>query len=222
MRETNGRGNVLIYMPRNRQDAAHKLGELSALAAAREWERAAIIALLVRPGKPGRKCSNVRPKDTQGTYNINEFVRLGIYGFRSCDSVRAYLRAWGLSGLATPEWGQKIELPHNEFPDVETLYGRVGADESTQELDPWEDEEAPEGTEDRPEVEDAPSPPHPGPIPRPRPEQTSMLDKFLQALDRTDPAAVVQGHDPGQISLLIKTLDSWLESLREAAGEMQE
>jgi hypothetical protein len=218
MHETNSRGRTEVYMPRDRQSATHKLGELSAVAAKREWDRAALIALLVKPGKPGRKRTNVRPSG-QEPYTINEFVRLGVYGFRSKDAVRAYLKAWELSGLPTPEWGGKVEMPCTEFPDVSELYTvnldrgiepePKPLDEADSHANDSEDDEMDDDTQDEPSPNPRPSPPHADPI-----------QGFLRVLDKMDPSVVVAGQDPGNVTLLIKTMTSWLESLREAAAEI--
>lgn len=215
MRETNGHGSEVLYAPRDKATAINKLAGLSDIAAKREWERAMLIALAVKRGRPGRKATNVRPNSDQDT--IDEFTRRGIYGFRSKDAVRAYLKAWEMSGQPMPVWGQKVEMPNGEFPSVETLYGRsVGSpdDEPAPLPDGSEDSEADDSTEDDSEDAEQPSPPRPGP--RPQPERT-LLDDFLRVLDKTDPVLVLHGQPADKRALLIKTLESWIESLRDAA-----
>jgi hypothetical protein len=215
MRETNARGNTEIYMPKDRQTAAHKLGELSAVASSREWERAALIALLVKSAGRGRpkKTTNVRDNSTQ-QYTITEFTKIGIYGFRSQDSVRASLKAWSLSGLPVPVFGTKTELPTVEYPEVSALY-TVGHDSAT-EIELSDEPDEAEYGETADDTGDTASP-SPRPRSRPQPEST-MLDQFLKVLDHADPNAILHGQTPDKISLLIKTLDSWLESLKEAAA----
>jgi hypothetical protein len=216
MRETNSNGKEVIYAPRDKTMAINKLAGLSDLAAKREWERAMLIALLVKRGRPGRKAANVSRNSGQDT--IDEFTRRGIYGFRSKDAVRAYLRAWELSGQPMPVWGQKVEIPMGEFPDVATLYGRTvddSADGSAEALDGSEEDGAADDTsEDASGQNDAPSP-RPGP--RPQPGAATILDQFLKMLDRLDPSLVIHGQPPDKRELLIKTFRSWLESLEEAA-----
>jgi hypothetical protein len=217
MRETNARGNTVVYMPKDKTAAVNKLAELSALAASREWERAALVALLVRPtgGKRGRPSKMETSRHSAEQCSLADFLRIGIYGFRSKEAVSAYLKAWQIGGLDTPTFGQKAEMPSIEFPDYADLYGRP-ADSPAPAPEPIEEADADDDTEDEDEAQDAPPTPRPAPSPRPHPEVT-VLDKFLDALDRTDPAAVVAGHNKDQVTLLIKTLDSWLDSLREAA-----
>lgn len=220
MRETNANGKTVMYMPKDRQAAAHELGKLSALAASREWERAALVALLVKPGKgrPRKLATSRQFPEDQKQYTITEFTRLGIYGFRSVDSVRAYLKAWSLSGFAEPQWGVKTELPAIEFPEPSDLYGRVPSPEPAPELD---SPDGPDRHEDEAEDEE-PYADSPSPTPiheRPSPRQADPISGFLKVLDRLDPTAVVAGQPPEQVRLLIGTMESWLESLREAAAE---
>lgn len=217
MRETGSNGKTAVFMPKDRIAAVNKLASLSSLAAAREWERAAMIALLVKRGTPGRKRTNIRANGDE-PYSIKEFTRLGIYGFRSEDSIRAYMKAWESSGLETPAWGDRIELPSTEFPDVPALYGRVALDTPEPTLDPPEDSGTEDYADDSSDVEDVP--PHTGNgRERAKPVESTMLDQFLRVLDRTDPVHVLLGQPADKRELLIKTLESWLDSLREAAGD---
>jgi hypothetical protein len=217
MRTTNARGNTEIYMPKDKTAAVNKLAELSALAATRDWERAALVSLLVKSAGVGRPkksvTSNANPQMT-----INEFTRLGVYGFRTHNSVRAYLKAWKAGGMDIPVWGQKTELPSAEFPDFAELYGRE-VDDDAPAPDAIEDSTDDDGTEDEDEAQDVAPSPRPTPTPRP---QATVLDRFLEVLDKTDPTAVVNGQDATQVKLLIKTLESWLESLQEAAAALAE
>lgn len=212
MRTTNARGNTEVYMPKDKTSAVNKLAELSALAATRDWERAALVALLVKSAGVGRPkksvTSNANPQMT-----INEFTRLGVYGFRTHNSVRAYLKAWKAGGMDIPIWGQKTELPSAEFPDFAELYGREQTDDAPA-PDAIEDADDDDGTEDEDEAQDEPTSPRPAPRPRP---EVNTLDKLLEVFDHYDPTDVVKGQGKGQITLLIKTLESWVESLREAA-----
>lgn len=212
-------------MPRDRTAAVNKLAGLSALAATREWERAALIATLVKPGqgRTGRPRKVVSRNENSGQkqYTIVEFTKLGIYGFRTHNSVRAYLKAWALSGKTTPEWGERIILPSEEFPDAAELYGLNPADNiddgPAPPVDSQEDSEGSEDTEDAEEAAEQPSSGRSGPA---KPERT-MLDSFLAVLDKTDPGAVLHGQPADKRELLIKTLRSWLESLEELAQEAE-
>lgn len=222
MRETTNGGDA-VWMPRGRADAATKLGKLSALAASREWERAALIALLVKPGKAGRPRKDVtrNANKDQDQYTIVEFTRLGIYGFRTHNSVRAYLKAWALSGLAAPEWGMKVAMPVCEFPDTAEIYTLKSAEDSDDgpapSVEPSDGSDDGEDEEEAEEAADALSRGRKGPS---KPERT-MLDVFLAVLDKTDPAAVLHGQPAEARQLLIKTLESWLDSLRDAASEQE-
>lgn len=219
MRETGANGHETVFMPRDRTSAVNKLAGLSSLAAKREWERAAMIALLVKPGRPGRKRLNVQPKGDE-PYSIAEFARLGIYGFRSPEAISAYLKAWRISGLAAPEWGGRVELPTAEFPDVATIYNRPAADDSAEPIEPADDSDAEDYADDTEDVEDVPSHSGNGKPSGKAPRETTMLDQFLKVLDHADPANVVHGQSRDNINLLIKTLESWLDSLRDAAGDI--
>jgi hypothetical protein len=212
VRETNARGHDVVTMPRDRTQAVNKLAGLSALAATREWERAALVALLVQNNGRGRPKKNATSSGFQ-RYNITDFIRLGIYGFRSHAAVDAYLAAWEKSGLRKPEPCDRVELPGAEFPEYAELYGREGGSEALER--PEEDETAEESGEGE-EAPEEPLPPRPGPRPGPHPE-TTMLDQFLKVLDHADPTAIIHGQPEDKVSLLIKTLESWIESLRDAA-----
>jgi hypothetical protein len=147
--------------------------------------------------------------------SLADFLRIGIYGFRSKEAVTAYLKAWAISGLDTPTFGQKTELPSKEFPDFAELYGRIEPADDAPALEDSDDADDDDDTEDEDEAQDAPSP-RPQPSPKPRPE-VNAIDGFLAVLDKMDPADVVKGQSAESVTLLIKTMESWLESLREAA-----
>lgn len=216
MRETGSNGKTIYQMPKDRTTAVNKLAHLSALSASREWERAAYIALLVKPAKRGgqaKRNPNVRDSE-QEQYNVAEFVRKGIYGFRSEEAVRAYLKAWKLSGQPVPEWGGKVEEVAIEFPDVKTLYGRIEpppADEPEPEPDPID-----EADDDQEEDDVADQTPDRGTNPRP-----NATERLLRAFSAVDPADVITDKRD-HVMLLIKTMESWLESLREALAEISD
>lgn len=217
MRETNSHGREVISMPRDRTQAVNKLAGLSDIAAKRDWERAAYVALLVENRGRGRPRKNATSSDFQ-RYTVADFIKIGIYGFRSHAAVDAYLKAWGMSGLPKPEPGSRIEMPATEFPDMPTLYGRT-EDDTAPALDPADEDNQDDDTAEGSSAQDEPSPPHPGPSPRPPKPEVTMLDQFLKVLDHADPGAIIHGQPADAVSLLIKTLESWLESLKEAAGE---
>lgn len=220
MRETASNGKTIIYMPKDRQSAAHQLGKLSALAASREWERAALVALMVSPGRAGRPRKNVDRRaqiSAQEKYSISEFTRLGIYGLSSVHAVRAYLKAWDMSGQDAPEWGRKIEVPDGPFPDFSDLYRSDAAPEP----EPEETHEEPSSSDEE-DTPDGDTTPQPRDTPRPSPRGADPISGFLKVLDRMDPSDVIAGQSPDQVSLLIKTMESWLESLKDAAAEDDE
>lgn len=237
MKSTNSRGYIEVYMPRDKEAALNKLADLSAVAASREWERAALVALMVRQGKAGRPRKNVtNVRDISGKQeSISEFTRHGVYGFRSQDAVRAYLKAWELGGMPMPEYGQKAELPKGEFPDIKELYtvnrdsngssqeGRPiennGQEATGETQDSTGEDEAPEDMSGDEETPEDTASPRRQPTPHPH-RQADPLDGFLKVLDRLDPTIVVAGQSREQIDLLTKTLESWLESLKDAASEI--
>jgi hypothetical protein len=217
MRETSANGHEVVFMPKDVYSSVNKLATISWGVSRRQWETAAIVAMICQRGKPGRPAKNAGTgrANSADRISIRELASKGIFGLRSQDSIRAYLRAWDISGLPAPEAGQRIELPIDDFPDVPTLYGR---DKDAEPLDAPEDADDQEDAEDDSDVEDVPSR---GGNSRERSasKESTMLDQFLKVLDRADPAHVIHGQDAEHISLLIKTLESWLDSLREAAGD---
>lgn len=225
MRETTSNGAQKISMPRDRQKGAEKLAGLSALAATREWERAALIALLVKKARPGRKRATSSANDR---YSINEFTRLGIYGFRRHESVRAYLKAWEISGLPIPEYGDSVILPLSEFPEASVLYGRSLEVEDGPEDDQAEGNsqgEVEDGETDG-DAEEEPAAPSAGTSRRGGTSGgnragSDPVGRLLSALDHTDPVGLAAAaSDQAQVELFLKTTDSWLESFREAAREI--
>lgn len=217
MRETNSNGREVIFMPRDATGTINKLAALGAVAAKRDWERAALVAMHVKPAGRGRPKTGISSGYQQD--NLAEFTRRGIYGLTSEHAVRAWLKAWQSSGLPTPEPGIRLELPARDFPDLGQFYPAKPtgdepspdtASEDTDESD--EDDYAGEASEGQ-------NGGSPTPQPRPRPDPArSMLDDFLRILDRMDPNAVIHGQPADRRELLIKTLESWLESLRESDG----
>lgn len=216
MRETNAHGHEVIFMPREASGTINKLATLGAAAAKRDWERAALVAMHVKPAGRGRPKTGNSSGYKQD--NLAEFTRRGIYGLTSEHAIRAWLKAWQSSGLPVPVPGSKVELPNTDFPELGQFYPgkQPEADDGSQStLDGITDEEADDYTEDEPAGQNEPSPRSQS---HPRPEFT-MLDKFLQMLDHIDPALVLHGQPADKRQIFIKTMESWLDSLREAAKD---
>jgi hypothetical protein len=214
MRSTNSNGNTEIYLPKDIDQAINKLASLGSLGAARQWEQAALVSLICESkgrGRPSKKTTNV---SSFKKMSIDELARKGVYGLKSKDAIRAYLRAWEISGQPPVMPGVKIELPSQDFPDISDLY-TVGAAPAPAPIDEADEDD---DTEDEDEVQDEPSP-RPQPQPKPTPERDA-LSGFLNALDKMDPSDVISGQKADRVHLLIKTLDSWLDSLRELAIEL--
>lgn len=214
MRETNSNGHEVIFMPREATETINRLAKLGAVAAKRDWERAAYVALHVKPAGRGRPSKTGKDSSYQQD-NTAEFIRRGIYGLTSGHAIKAWLKAWESSGLPVPQAGDRVELPLTDFPELGQFYPGKSGDNPAGELGGSEDTDPEDDTEDAAEGQDEPSPPRPGPNPRPRPEVT-MLDKLLTALDSMEPSLVLHGQPTERRALLIKTLESWLDSLREA------
>jgi hypothetical protein len=209
MHATDSTGHTYIFMPRDREKAVNQLASLSALAAAREWERAALVALLVesRRGRP-----KVGPKFDR--YSISDFARVGIYGLRSTNTIAAYLKIWGMTGLPVPEPGDKVTLPLQEFPDMGEIYGREPKVEDEDVDQEFEEDEDEEESSPRPRPAARPSPNNTD-APKPRPDGRDPIDALLSAFNRVSPEEVANGATQEQIRILYKSLESWLEDLKE-------
>lgn len=210
MRETNSNGQEVISLPHDLVVACNKLGTLGSVGAKRQWETAALVAMICESKGRGRP----RKTTTESSFkrlSIADLARKGIYGLQSQDSIRAYLKAWELTGQEAPAPGQKVTLPDDDFPDYADLYGRSPENVA----EPLESGDAGEYTPEAAEAAEDGSPPRAA---RQREAARSMLDEFLRLLDKMDPSAVIHGQSPDRKELLIKTLESWLESLRETEG----
>jgi hypothetical protein len=215
MRGTDSNGHEYIFMPKDRAKAVNKLADLSALAATREWERAALIALLVESKGRGRpRSGKIREFER---YSISDFARLSIYGFRSPNTISAYLKIWSLTGLPVPGPGDKVTLPVQEFPDMNEVYGRDKDKEI--ELEEEDVEEEFEGEEEETEPAPAPRRPRPGKSPSP-PSPGRAIERLLAAFNSVSPAEVAEGASVEQVRLTLKTLSSWVSDLREVLDEM--
>lgn len=114
-----------MKIPADRESAIQRLTALDKAISARQWERAAIVAAYVRPAKRGRPQSG---NSGNPLFNVSEFTRLGIHGLTTGESVRAYLRAWELSGEDTPEPGDDIPFIGRSFPEIGMLIDRNPVD----------------------------------------------------------------------------------------------
>lgn len=118
-------GKVMI--PRTIGAAERKLNSLGELATATEWERAAIVATFVQPGKAGRKPGNRSISNDYET--AGEFAKRGIHGLTSASHVMVYYRAWfdvmdedgNITGKRErPVAGKSVELPTEGWPPTRT------------------------------------------------------------------------------------------------------
>lgn len=230
MRGKDSNGHDFIIMPREPDKAINKLADLGVLAAAREWERAALVSLLVKNKGRGR------PRSSSGgnfdRYSISEFARIGVFGFRTEIIIAAYLRIWEMTGLPIPSLGDRVTLPIQDFPDLNEILGRnpgedvdlddEDVDDETED-DTGEEEEvpAPSRGRGRPVPRPAPSPsPSPSPAP-PRPPNRSAIDNLLAAFNKFSPTEIVKDANVDQVRIFEKTLESWLEDLKEVLRDME-
>jgi hypothetical protein len=228
MRGKDSNGHEYIFMPRDPEKAVNKLADLGVLAATREWERAALVSLLVKNkgrGRPSRGTSGGFNK-----YSISEFARIGIYGFCSEIIVAAYLRIWEMTGLAIPSPGEKVTLPSQDFPDLNEILGRRPGDEIDLDEDDVDDESEDYEDEDEGEEEERAAAssknktrqnPRPKPRPSPQPSNKSAIDSLLAAFNRISPSEIAKGANKEQVRVFTKTVKSWLEDLEEVLAEME-
>jgi hypothetical protein len=217
MHATDNNGHTVIFMPRDRDKAVTQLAGIGVVLASREWERAALVSLLVESKGRGRPKNGVKFEK----YSISDFARLGIFGFRSANTISAYLKIWALAGLPAPQPGDKVALPIQDWPDMSEIYGRepkIDDGDVDKEFDEDEDEEE-EESQPRPSIgkhakpaakakaDDVPKPPPP--------PGRDPIDALLSAFNRISPEDATTGATKEQIKLLYKSLESWLEDLRE-------
>jgi hypothetical protein len=218
MRETGANGHECVFMPKDVHSSIGKLATIGVSFAKRQWETAAIVAMICERGKAGRPKNGLTSQPNNKRLSVRELASKGIYGLQSRAAITAYLRAWDISGLPVPEPGMKVELPVDDFPDVPSLYGKLGGDEEAAEGSEGSGVEEPEDEDEEPA--DALRSGRKGPSGGGG-QVLTVLDQFLKVLDRTDPTLIIHGQSNSQVQLLIKTLESWLESLRDAAGEAE-
>lgn len=97
----------------NAEQATATLEARCGLSRTTEWEKAALVALLVGP--PGRP----------GTYTTHELAALGFTGMKTEQTVRRYRDAWFMVRGDVPRFGEPIELPTEDFPEApETIRKR--------------------------------------------------------------------------------------------------
>lgn len=105
-----------VNMPSSTEQAVAALEAKCRLSAATEWEKAALIAMLVGPPRPGY---------TDAPYSTSELAALGFHGLRSESTVRRYRDAWFLVRGDMPRSGEPLELPDEDFPEApETIRKR--------------------------------------------------------------------------------------------------
>lgn len=213
MRTTNSNGNTEVYMPKDVDGAINKLASLGSLGAQRQWEQAAIVSLICESKGRGRPSKTTKVSSFK-KMSIDELARKGIYGLKSKDSIRACLKAWEMSGQPPVVPGLKIELPSRDYPDITEIY-TVNMNDPAPAPDAVDDGTDDDATEDEDEAQDVAPSPRPTPTPRP---EVNLVDKLLEVFDHYDPTDVIKGQGKQQVSLLIKTLESWVESLREAVA----
>lgn len=117
-----------VKIPSSLEGVKNRLGALGGLIFAQKWERAALVAAVVRLdlGNGGRNEAS-----SSGHFlSANAFAELGIIGLRGTSSVTKYVQAWlDANGDEYPEPGQRVELPAGDFPPMRT--GTDGANSPT-------------------------------------------------------------------------------------------
>lgn len=211
MRTTDANGRTQVYLPKSAADAVTKLGQIGSLAAAREWERAALVAAICKPARRGRPAKKTGPKDS---YNIDELRKVGIYGLRSRHAVQAYLNAWALSGLPVPELGTHLTLPDGDFPDFAELY----PDKAGQEPVPVA-ETAPDAPgEDDGDSDTAGDAPAPTGSPGPRPARRISLGVIAADLGQLSAEDITS--DPGNLDANLAHLHDIIATAEEILNEV--
>lgn len=202
MRTTDASGTT-VYLPRDTDAALKKLGVIGALAAAREWERACIVAAICRPWTGGGRPTKAFRE--AGYLTIEGLMKQGVYGLRSHHAVVAYLRAWEIGGLPLPVLGGKSQLPDGDFPDPAELY----LDRAV----PAADEPAP-----LPAADGEPEPlPEPEPQPQPHagPPRRHPLEAIAVRIGQLDPIEIAEDHDRyGEYLSWMKEITASLESIQ--------
>jgi hypothetical protein len=103
-----------IILPASIEDAKPRLISLDSLAAATEWERAAIVFVFTElVGQGGQKTN-------PSLLTADEFAALRFAGLKSKDTVRRYHEAWATHGDPDIKAGDKIELPDVTYPSGPT------------------------------------------------------------------------------------------------------
>jgi len=102
-----------IRTPLSAEEGIARLGVIDQLVTAKGWERAAILATLIRlPGSGGNPDSRV--------YTAEQLAKEGISGLRDPDTIRKYVQRWlDANDGEYPEFGVKIKLPELRWPPVD-------------------------------------------------------------------------------------------------------
>jgi hypothetical protein len=121
-----------ITIPRTVTGITKRLGELGKLATATEWERAALVASIVRVVGRGGDRRSGEFKRSIAFETPDQFAARHIHGLTSANTVRLYANRWFDAMGDYPEPGAKIDLPDLEWPPQdENLGSRISADPAT-------------------------------------------------------------------------------------------
>lgn len=115
----------MISIPSTVEQAVSRLTGLDesittakALLTASEWERAAIVAALIRPTRKGRPRKDGKVDESIHFQSFRAFAGLGIVGLRNHAEVSRYYRVWMEEVGVEPDLGGEVELPTTPFPPV--------------------------------------------------------------------------------------------------------
>lgn len=112
-----------IRTPLSNEEGITRLEVIDELVTSKGWERAAILATIVRlPGQGSR--TDLATSPNAGKFlTAEQFADLGISGLRKADTVRKYVQRWLDANGEYPEYGAKVDLPVKRWPPVDPSDG---------------------------------------------------------------------------------------------------
>jgi hypothetical protein len=105
--------NKIIHTPASLAEADRRLTDIERVLMARGWERAAILATVVRLPGSGRKAES-------GFCSPNEYADRRIPGLLKHEVIRTYVQRWlDANGGTYPDADTDIELPSTPWPPID-------------------------------------------------------------------------------------------------------
>jgi hypothetical protein len=203
-------GERKINIPGTIDEAVASLTGIGALLIAKEWERAAIVAAFVTLSE-GKGKRNART-----SISPVEFAALGVVGFKSKDTVRAYAQAWqeainqGKAVAAEP--GATVALPDLTWESRKAI-------EATPEPEPTAQPEP--TTRPTPTITSRPT----GPRVTPDPVTGRVYTDDLPHHDTDAEVAEWRKRNPGRATPIdnytpAKAIEDWLDTLQRVCRSM--